>query len=193
MFDGKNLRKAYGGLQAVEGVSLHADQGEVVGLLGPNGAGKTTTIGMLAGLIAPDSGEVRLAGQRIQGDASQVKLQLGLVPQELALFEELTAEQNLNLFGALYGLSGARLTRERGRVLELVGLAERARDKAGAFIRSTPGVKRTRGTCTVGSWQNHRDGPSGQFQWAALCGTSGPRHPGPHGLYLQRSLTFLFD
>ncbi|MFN0107115.1 MAG: ATP-binding cassette domain-containing protein [Bryobacteraceae bacterium] len=133
------MKKAYGTLQAVDGVSLHAARGEVIGLLGPNGAGKTTTIGMLAGLIAPDEGDVRIAGQRIQGDTSPIKRQLGLVPQELAIFDELSAAANLDLFGALYGLNGAKLARERQRVLELVGLRDRAKDKAGAF---SGGMKR---------------------------------------------------
>jgi len=139
MLEAKDLRKAYGALQAVDGVSLHAAQGEVVGLLGPNGAGKTTTIGMLAGLITPDQGQVRIAGQPIQGDTSSVKRQLGLVPQELALFDELSAAANLDLFGALYGLSGKQLDGERHRVLELVGLNERAKDRAGTF---SGGMKR---------------------------------------------------
>ena len=139
MIEATDLRKAYGAIQAVDGVSLRAAPGEVVGLLGPNGAGKTTTISMLAGLVAPDRGEVRIGGERIQGDTSPIKLQIGLVPQELALFDELPAAQNLDLFGALYDLSGARLSRERARVLELVGLADRAKDKAGTF---SGGMKR---------------------------------------------------
>ena len=139
MLQAANLKKAYGAIQAVDGVSLHAQQGEAIGLLGPNGAGKTTVIGMLAGLVIPDSGEVRIAGERIQGDTSRVKLKLGLVPQELALFEEMSAAANLDLFGALYGLSGSHLSRERHRVLELVGLLDRAQDKAGTF---SGGMKR---------------------------------------------------
>ncbi len=139
MLEAHHLKKAYGAIQAVDGVSLRVGPGEVMGLLGPNGAGKTTTIGMLAGLIAPDSGEVRIAGELIGGDTSPVKRQLGLVPQELALFDELSAAQNLDLFGALYNLSGTRLARERERVLELVGLTGRARDKAGTF---SGGMKR---------------------------------------------------
>lgn len=139
MLQAANLRKAYGGLQAVDGVSLRAAKGETIGLLGPNGAGKTTTIGMLAGLIVPDSGSVTIVGQPFTGDSSDTKQHLGLVPQELALFEELSAAANLELFGALYGLSGAPLARERERVLALVGLSERARDKAGEF---SGGMKR---------------------------------------------------
>ncbi len=139
MLRAASLKKAYGAIHAVNGVSLDAADGETIGLLGPNGAGKTTLIGMLAGLVEPDSGEVRIAGEAIGGDTSAVKLKLGLVPQELALFEEMTANANLDLFGALYGLSGARLARERARVLELVGLSDRAKDKAESF---SGGMKR---------------------------------------------------
>jgi ABC-2 type transport system ATP-binding protein len=139
MLEARELRKAYGPLQAVDGVSLRADRGEVIGLLGPNGAGKTTTIGMLAGLIVPDQGTVSIDGKPFDGDTSATKQRLGLVPQELALFEELPAAANLDLFGALYGLAGPRLARERARVLELVGLADRAKDLAGSF---SGGMKR---------------------------------------------------
>jgi len=136
MLQATGLKKAYGNLQAVDGVTLEAGRGQVIGLLGPNGAGKTTTIGMLAGLIAPDSGEVKIGGERISGDTSPVKRRLGLVPQELALFDELSAMANLELFGALYGVTSAK---ERDRVLDLVGLRDRARDKAGTF---SGGMKR---------------------------------------------------
>jgi ABC-2 type transport system ATP-binding protein len=139
MLEARELRKAYGPLQAVDGVSLRAGRGEVIGLLGPNGAGKTTTIGMLAGLTAPDQGTVAIDGKPFDGDTSATKQSLGLVPQELALFEELSAAANLDLFGALYGLSGPKLARERTRVLELVGLADRAKDLAGAY---SGGMKR---------------------------------------------------
>jgi ABC-2 type transport system ATP-binding protein len=134
-----NLRKAFGSIQAVDGVTLHAAKGEVLGLLGPNGAGKTTTIGMLAGLVRPDQGEVQINGKPFTGDTSDTKRQLGLVPQELALFDEISAASNLDLFGALYNLSGAKLAKERRRVLELVGLADRANDKAASF---SGGMKR---------------------------------------------------
>ncbi len=130
------LKKAYANLQAVDGVSLEAGRGQVLGLLGPNGAGKTTTISMLAGLVEPDAGEVRICGERISGDTSPVKRRLGLVPQELALFDEMTAMANLELFGALYGVTAAK---ERDRVLDLVGLRDRAKDKTGTF---SGGMKR---------------------------------------------------
>ena len=139
MLTAENLKKAYGSLQAVDGVSFRVGPGEVFGLLGPNGAGKTTTIGMLAGLVAPDSGEVRIAGHHISGDTSPQKRRLGVVPQELALFDELSAAANLTLFGALYGLSGAAEAKEQDRVLTLVGLADRAKDKVSNF---SGGMKR---------------------------------------------------
>ena len=139
MLTAENLKKAYGSLQAVDGVSFRVGPGEVFGLLGPNGAGKTTTIGMLAGLVAPDSGEVRIAGHHISGDTSPQKRRLGVVPQELALFDELSAAANLALFGALYGLSGATAAKEQDRVLTLVGLADRAKDKVSTF---SGGMKR---------------------------------------------------
>jgi ABC-2 type transport system ATP-binding protein len=139
MLTAENLKKAYGSLQAVDGVSFRVGPGEVFGLLGPNGAGKTTTIGMLAGLVAPDSGQVRIAGHPITGDTSPQKRRLGVVPQELALFDELSAAANLVLFGALYGLSGAAAAKEQDRVLTLVGLADRAKDKVSTF---SGGMKR---------------------------------------------------
>src|ERR1017187_8907923 len=90
------------------------DQGKmVVGLLGPNGAGKTTTVSMIAGLLAPDRGEVRIEGGVVRGETDPVKLRLGLVPQEVALHEELSAGQNLALFGAIYGMRGAALERAK--------------------------------------------------------------------------------
>ncbi len=139
MLTAENLKKAYGSVQAVDGVSFRVGPGQVFGLLGANGAGKTTTIGMLAGLVPPDAGEVRIAGHPITGDTSPQKRRLGVVPQELALFGELSATANLALFGALYGLSGAAATKERDRVLTLVGLADRAKDKVGTF---SGGMKR---------------------------------------------------
>src|SRR5271154_5709889 len=123
------LKKSYGNLVAVDGVSLHAGVGEIVGLLGPNGAGKTTTVSMIAGLIPPDSGSVRIDGRPLSGDRDPNKRRIGLVPQELALFDELTAQANLQLFAALYDLDGAAAQRAMGEALELVGLADRAQER----------------------------------------------------------------
>src|ERR1700733_6972336 len=123
------LKKSYGKLVAVDGVSLHAGVGETVGLLGPNGAGKTTTVSMIAGLVRPDSGSVKIEGRTLTGDTDPIKRRIGLVPQDLALFDELTAEANLQLFAALYDLDGAAAKRAIGEALELVGLADRAHDR----------------------------------------------------------------
>jgi len=139
MLEARNLHKTYRDLVAVDGVSLVAGEGETVGLLGPNGAGKTTTVSILAGLIRPDRGEVLIEGRRLAGDTDPIKRRIGLVPQDLALYDELPARDNLALFGALYGLDRSTLKRAMAEVLELVGLADRAKDKVGTF---SGGMKR---------------------------------------------------
>lgn len=139
MLIARNLHKSYGALKAVDGVSLEAAPGQIVGLLGPNGAGKTTTVSMIAGLLRPDAGEVRIAGDVIDSDTSPVKRKLGLVPQELALFDELSASANLSLFAALYGLNGSTATKAMDSALELVGLRERAKDRVSTY---SGGMKR---------------------------------------------------
>ena len=139
MLEVKSLHKRYGALVAVDEVSFTAHPGEMVGLLGPNGAGKTTTVSMIAGLLPPDSGEVRVAGDPVRSETDPVKRRMGLVPQDLALHDELSAHENLSLFGALYDLSGARLRAAIDRNLELVGLADRAKDRTAHF---SGGMKR---------------------------------------------------
>jgi linearmycin/streptolysin S transport system ATP-binding protein len=124
----KNLRKAYGTLVAVDDVSFSLAPGELLGLLGPNGAGKTTTVSMIAGLITPDAGDVLVDGERLAGDTDRKKRKIGLVPQDLALYDELSARRNLQFFGALYGLAGKALDEAIASALELVGLADRERD-----------------------------------------------------------------
>ncbi|MEP7009850.1 MAG: ABC transporter ATP-binding protein [Acidobacteriota bacterium] len=128
LLEARDLTKSYSGRPAVAGVSLALAPGEIFGLLGPNGAGKTTAVSMLCGLLPPDSGWVLVGGRAISGDADPAKRQIGLVPQELALYDELSALANLRFFGALYGLGGAALESAIGSALELVGLADRARD-----------------------------------------------------------------
>jgi len=135
----EGLRKAYGERCAVAEVSLHLKAGEVLGLLGPNGAGKSTTVAMLCGLLAPDAGRITLAGQALATDLNAAKRRIGLVPQEIALFEGLSARANVELFGALYGLGGAALKARSLALLEQVGLAERARDLPSTF---SGGMKR---------------------------------------------------
>jgi ABC-2 type transport system ATP-binding protein len=134
-----DLRKRYGTRTAVAGVSFSAAPGEIVGLLGPNGAGKSTTVAMICGLVSPDAGQVTIGGVRIDGDGSAVKRRIGLVPQDLALYEDLPALANLRLFGALYGVRGAALRARCAEALELVGLADRAGDKPKNF---SGGMKR---------------------------------------------------
>jgi ABC-2 type transport system ATP-binding protein len=139
VLDARSLRKSFGAITAVSDVSLTVDPGELVGLLGPNGAGKSTTVGMIAGIVAPDAGEVRINGQALNGDTDPAKAAIGLVPQDLALFDELPARENLRFFGSLYGLTGAKLDATIASGLEFVGLADRARDKVKTF---SGGMKR---------------------------------------------------
>ena len=109
MLEVTGLHKRYGDLIAVDEVSFTARPGEMVGLLGPNGAGKTTTVSMIAGLLPPDRGEVRIEGGVVRSETDPVKRRIGLVPQDLALYDELSARENLALFGALYDLRGKPL------------------------------------------------------------------------------------
>ncbi|WP_458112497.1 ABC transporter ATP-binding protein [Arthrobacter sp. R1-13] len=124
----QGLAKRYGDLAAVDGVSFTIAPGETFGLLGPNGAGKTTTISMIAGLIAADAGTVTVAGKGMGPTKTSAKRHLGLVPQELAIYPDLTGKENLNFFGRLQGLNGRDLSRRTQEVLELIGLADRAGD-----------------------------------------------------------------
>jgi ABC-2 type transport system ATP-binding protein len=139
MLEVSHLRKTYGQLLAVDDVSFTLGRGELIGLLGPNGAGKTTTVSIIAGLVTPDAGEVRIAGEPLHGDADPKKRRIGMVPQDLALYEELTARDNLLFFGALFGLSGAAADAAIASALTLVGLADRTRDRVGTF---SGGMKR---------------------------------------------------
>jgi ABC-2 type transport system ATP-binding protein len=111
----------------------------MLGLLGPNGAGKTTTVSMITGLLSPDSGQVLVGGAPLRGDADPAKRNIGVVPQELALYEELSALENLELFGSLYGLTGRALAEAIQRTLDLVQLADRRKDRV---ITYSGGMKR---------------------------------------------------
>ncbi len=135
----EHLAKSYGAKRAVVDVSLSVARGEVVGLLGPNGAGKSTTVACICGLVAADSGTVLIDGQPIRGDDSPVKRRIGLVPQDISLFEDFGARANLELFGALYGIRGTLLDERVDAALELVGLADRAKDKPSSY---SGGMKR---------------------------------------------------
>jgi ABC-2 type transport system ATP-binding protein len=130
-FDGpmlscRGLRRSYGQRLAVDGVGFDIARGETYGLLGPNGAGKTTTISMVCGLLARDAGEVTVAGRPMGPEATDAKAAIGLVPQDVALYDNLSATENLHFFGRLQGLQGKDLDRRVAEVLDIVGLADRA-------------------------------------------------------------------
>jgi len=134
-----NLYKSFGEIKAVQGVSFDVQPGEIFGLLGPNGAGKTTTISMLATLLRPDEGDAWVMGHSIRRDPMAVKSVLGVVPQELALYEDLSAHENLTFWGKMYGLRGATLRQRVNEVLELIGLSDRAHGRVSTF---SGGMKR---------------------------------------------------
>jgi ABC-2 type transport system ATP-binding protein len=139
MLEVRNIRKAYGPVVAVDDVSFSVGAGELVAVLGPNGAGKTTTVSIISGLVTPERGDVRIDGRPLRGDTDPGKRRIGLVPQDLALYDELSARENLQFFGALFGLAGRAADTAMASVLALVGLAERARDRVGTF---SGGMKR---------------------------------------------------
>ncbi len=124
-----DLRKRYGDIEAVRGVSFEIHEAEIYGLLGPNGAGKTTTISMVCGLLSRDGGEVTLGSTPIDVGAVAAKAGIGFVPQELAIYPDLSARENLAFFGRLYGLKGPALKSRVDEVLALIGLTERAKDR----------------------------------------------------------------
>ena len=134
-----SLSKSYGDRLAVDRVSFQVLAGQTVGLIGPNGAGKSTTVSMICGLLRADAGSVELGGVAVLPGQSDAKRQIGFVPQDLALYEDLAARENLKLFGALYGLKGAQLKARCDDVLALVNLADRAGDKPSTF---SGGMKR---------------------------------------------------
>jgi ABC-2 type transport system ATP-binding protein len=124
---------------AVDGVSFTIAAGETYGLLGPNGAGKTTTISMVCGLLTRDAGRVTLQGRELDTGTVEVKAAVGFVPQEIAVYPDLTARENLRFFGKLYGLSGTELDTRIDRILGTIGLADRADERTDAF---SGGMKR---------------------------------------------------
>jgi len=122
----QDLHKSFGETHAVRGVSFRVARGEVFGLLGPNGAGKTTAISMMTGLLEPTSGRITVDGLDLQTDTNAVKAKLGLVPQELALYPTLSARDNLEFFGSIYGLGGKHLRERVDVMLAMVELTDRA-------------------------------------------------------------------
>jgi ABC-2 type transport system ATP-binding protein len=135
----QDLHKSFGEVQAVRGVSFDVQQGEIFSLLGPNGAGKTTTISMLATLLRPDQGDALIMGHSILKDPMAVKAALGFVPQEIALYEDLSAKENLVFWGKMYGLRGAALHKRVDEVLDTIGLSDRA---GGRVAKFSGGMKR---------------------------------------------------
>ncbi len=139
MLVSEHLVKQYGDFTAVDDVSFRAEKGSVFGLLGPNGAGKSTTINCISGLLSPTSGHVSVAGHDVVKEGKAAKRSLGVVPQELALYEDLSAIENLRYWGKAYGLRGRDLESRVVEVLDYVGLADRAKDLPKAF---SGGMKR---------------------------------------------------
>ncbi|HUH07941.1 MAG TPA: ABC transporter ATP-binding protein [Egibacteraceae bacterium] len=133
------LRRAFGDRIAVDDVGFHIGAGETYGLLGPNGAGKTTTISLICGLLRRDAGTVSVAGRPVDTDSTASKSAIGFVPQDLAVYPDLTATENLRFFGRLYGLRGRDLAARVGEVLEITGLTDRAGERTDAY---SGGMKR---------------------------------------------------
>jgi len=127
------VRKRFGPTVALDGVTLRVGEGEVFGLLGPNGAGKTTLISVAVGLLDPDEGEVRLFGQPFGRSSRELRRLVGIGTQDLSIYPDLSARENLRFFGRLYGLSGSDLERRIDEQLAAVGLTDRADDRAGTF------------------------------------------------------------
>lgn len=144
ILEARGLQKSFkqgGGkeIQAVQGVDLTINQGEIFSLLGPNGAGKTTTISMISGLIEPSAGDARIDGHSIVSEPLKAKQVLGVIPQEIALYPDLSARQNLTFFGTMYGLGGAELQKRADEVLAFIDLEDRQHDKVSTF---SGGMKR---------------------------------------------------
>jgi len=134
-----NLHRSFGETKAVQGVSFEVRPGEIFSLLGPNGAGKTTIISMLCCLLRPNEGDARVMGHSIRSDPLDVKSVLGVVPQDIALYEDLTARENLTFWGKMYGLRGAALKARVNEMLDIIGLRDRANERVGKY---SGGMKR---------------------------------------------------
>jgi ABC-2 type transport system ATP-binding protein len=135
----RDLHKSFGTLKAVQGADFHVEKGEVLSLLGPNGAGKSTTISMLSGLLPPTSGDASIMGYSVRTEPQLAKACLGVVPQDLAIYPDLSARENLVFWGKMYGLRGAALKTRVDEVLLIIGLADRQKDHVGKF---SGGMKR---------------------------------------------------
>ncbi|UTC83205.1 ABC transporter ATP-binding protein [Treponema denticola] len=135
----KDVSKKYGKKQVLSGVSFDIEEGDIFGLIGPNGAGKSTLINIITGILDPLNGEVLIGGHSIKKKPIEAKKLIGLVPQELALSEDISAIDNLNFFASLYGLSGKKLKEAVNEALEVVGLTEKKKEKVKKF---SGGMKR---------------------------------------------------
>jgi len=134
-----NLVKKYGDFTAVKGISFDIQEGEIFSLLGPNGAGKTTTILVLSTLYAPTGGEATIGGHSVTREPMAVRNIIGVVPQEIALYDDLTARENLSFWGQMYGLSGKSLNTRIDEVLEQIGLTDKAKQRVKTY---SGGMKR---------------------------------------------------
>lgn len=135
----KNLIKRYKDTLAVDNLSMHITEGRVVGLLGPNGAGKTTTINAIMGLVSVDQGEITIFGKSPKKHEIEIKKDIGFVPQYIAIYYDMSAEDNLKFFGSLYGLKGKKLSNRIDEVLEIIGLTEQRKKNPKEF---SGGMKR---------------------------------------------------
>ena len=139
MLEVSSLSKEYGKLKALNNISLKIDSGEFFGLLGPNGAGKTTLINIISLLLKPDSGNINIGGNSTKLSIKECKRIIGLVPQEIALYEELSAIENMLFWGRSYGIPGKELKRRSFELLEMTGLSDRAKSRVSTF---SGGMKR---------------------------------------------------
>jgi len=135
----EELVKKFGDNVAVDNISLEIDEGEIFGLLGPNGAGKSTVINILCGLLSQNGGKVEILGRDIKKDLISAKKNIGIVPQDIAIYDDLTASENIKFFAGLYGLSGSLLKERAEETLDFVGLADKAKSRPSDF---SGGMKR---------------------------------------------------
>ncbi|QLY78257.1 ABC transporter ATP-binding protein [Clostridium intestinale] len=139
IFEVKGLEKSYKNNKVIKNISFEVLKGEILCILGPNGAGKSTTINVLTGVLGYELGELFYSGRKIKKNDKEFKGKLGVVPQDIALYEDISAEQNLRFFASLYGLKGKELDEKTKEALEFAGLSERAKDKVRTF---SGGMKR---------------------------------------------------
>lgn len=139
IIESRNLTKSYKEVKALQGLDLSIEKGIIYGLLGPNGAGKSTFINIVAGLVKADGGELKIAGKPVPGAGNEIKNLMGFVPQELAIYEDLTAYENISFFASLYGLKGKARKEKVEKALEFVALSDRKKDFAKNF---SGGMKR---------------------------------------------------